>query len=211
MTTDAKGNKINIVTDSNGKFEISNLIYGTYKLVEYEPATGYEESKTEASGIIIDNIASVPVNITNTPISTLISKQDITDEKELPGAHIAVTNEYNELVLEFISGKEPKKFYLGPGKYTITETASPEGYEKIETVFEFEVLESGDIKLLNSKNDKNIKAEKNKIILYNTPIVEVPDTAKSSYIYPLVGGFVTILGILIVYSVIKKSKNKNAI
>jgi len=209
VTSDAKGNKLNIVTDSNGKFEISNLIYGTYKLVEYEPAVGYEKNEVEATGIVIDNTKPIPVNITNTPISTLISKQDISNEKELPGAHISVTNEYNELILEFISGKEPKKFYLGQGKYTITETASPEGYEKMETVFEFEVLESGDIKLLNVKNDKNIKVEKNKIILYNTPIVDVPDTAKSSYIYPLVGGFVTILGVLIVYSVIKKSKNKN--
>lgn len=206
VTKDAKGNTIDIITGVDGTYTISNLVYGTYKLVEYEPATGYENNATEAKDIVIDSITTVPVNLTNTPISTLISKQDIANEKELPGAHIIVTNEYNEPILEFISGEDPKKFYLGPGKYTLVETAAPSGYDRVETVFEFEILDSGDIKLINPQDDRNIKTENNKIILYNTVVVDVPDTGKNSTIFYVIGLIMAITGSAIVLLTLRKQK-----
>lgn len=207
VTKDAKGNTIDIVTLSDGTYTISNLIYGTYKIVEYEPATGYEKNETEATDIVIDSTVTVPVKLTNTPISTLISKQDIANEKELPGAHIVVTNEYNEPILEFVSSENPKKFYLGPGKYTLVETVAPEGYVRVETVFEFEILKNGDIKLINPKEDKNIETEKNKIILYNSPeIVDVPDTGKNIVIFYAIGLTMLIVGAAVILFNIRRQR-----
>ena len=74
-----------------------------------------------------------------------ISKQDITDGKELPGAELRlIDKELGESVDEWISGNSPHYVKgLTPGRwYTLIETTSPRGYEIAESI-DFQVRPDG--------------------------------------------------------------------
>lgn len=74
-----------------------------------------------------------------------ISKQDITTHKELPGAHLTITDETGKVVADWVSTDKP--YYiekLPAGKYTLTEVQAPNGYDKAESIA-FEVLHTGDL------------------------------------------------------------------
>ena len=63
------------------------------------------------------------------------------------------------VVEEWISSDTPYEFELKPGKYTLSETIAPKGYQlKTETV-EFEVYENGEF---------------NEVVMYNSPEI-IPD------------------------------------
>ena len=89
-----------------------------------------------------------------------ISKKDITNDKELPGAHLVVKDKAGKVIDEWVSGKEPHLIEnLEPGKtYYLTETIAPEGYVKSEETVEFTVNEDGSVKT---------------VVMYNTPEKEV--------------------------------------
>lgn len=136
-----------LVTDSQGKIIIDNLLYGKYKIKELVPAPGYIANSEVIEIEILDN--NKTLKITNNPIKTKISKLDLSTGKKLTGAHIAIYDESNNLVYEFDSKKESEEIYLGPGKYILRETVAPNGYDRITRDFNFEVLKNGNIKLLN--------------------------------------------------------------
>ena len=65
----------------------------------------------------------------------LISKTDITTEKELPGARLTVKDMEGNVIEEWVSTEEPHYFEKLPvGTYTLTEVTSPEGYGTAETI-----------------------------------------------------------------------------
>ena len=57
-------------------------------------------------------------------------------------------------VIEFTSSKEGNKFTLAKGKYRISETKAPEGYELTTETGEFEITNQGDIITCNLTNKK---------------------------------------------------------
>ena len=206
VTKNARGQTLNIVTDENGFAAITSIPFGVYKLVETTPAEGYVKETIEMDNIKVSaDMSTVPVNFTNTPIKTIISKQDITSEKELPGAKILITDENNEKVVEFTSSDKPTEIYIGPGKYKLTEVSAPKGYETIKVVFEFEILKSGKAKLLSAEN-KSIKTDNNKITIYDAPIVEVPDTGKMNVTYIFAALIVLIIGGCLVFVALNRAK-----
>ena len=76
-----------------------------------------------------------------------ISKADIANDKEVPGAHIVVKDVTGEVVEEWDSTGEDHYFERLPiGKYTLEETQAPnaDGYVKTSTI-EFEVEDNGHI------------------------------------------------------------------
>jgi hypothetical protein len=77
-------------------------------------------------------------------VDVVISKQDATTSKELPGATLVVKNDAGAIVEggQWISGTTPKTIKLAPGNYTLTEITAPDGYLKAETIA-FTVDESG--------------------------------------------------------------------
>ena len=90
----------------------------------------------EETGKAVGYISTVTGNaeegfiITNTITSVKISKVDITDQKELAGAHIQVIDKDGNVVEEWDSAWEAREVTgLKPGEtYTLRETVAPEGY-----------------------------------------------------------------------------------
>ena len=95
------------------------------------------------------------------PTVIVISKRDITNSEELPGATLIIRDKDGDIVEKWISTNEPKKFASLPvGKYTLEEISSPDGYTLSTEKIEFEVKEDGKIK---------------KVVMYNAP-EEVEET-----------------------------------
>lgn len=106
-----------------------------------------------------------------------ISKKDITDKKELPGAHLQVKDEKGEIVDSWIStSQEHRISHLEVGKkYILEETLAPNGYEKSERV-EFVIKNTGQVQ---------------KVIMYDQPIIQVVKTGD----YTNMDGYL-VLGVL---------------
>ena len=69
-----------------------------------------------------------------------VSKKDITNQKELPGATLVVKDSKGNVIEEWVSTLQPHLIKgLTDGIYTLTETMAPAGYLKAETIaFEIE-------------------------------------------------------------------------
>lgn len=70
---------------------------------------------------------------------TTISKTDIAEGNELPGATLQVIDANGTMIEEWVSGKEPHEIALEEGSYTLHEEIAPEGYLVASDV-EFEVV-----------------------------------------------------------------------
>ena len=156
-----------VVKDANGKEIIKwvssyepkyiELAAGKYTLTETIAPKGYKLS-TETIEFEVKNDGSVtPVVMYNEPNKTgaNISKQDITNKQELPGATLVIKDASGKEIKKWVSTNEPTYFDLTPGKYTLTETIAPKGYKLSTETIEFEVKEDGTI---------------TKVVMYNEPV-----------------------------------------
>ena len=83
----------------------------------------------------------------------MISKTDIATGEELPGATLQIIDANGEMVEEWVSGDEPHYIERIPvGKYTLVETAAPDGY-LISKDVAFEVLATGEVQSVEMKDD----------------------------------------------------------
>ena len=116
------------------------------------------------NNITVEDNVNVRLNVETTIVS--ISKQDITTKKELPGATLVLKDSKGNVIETWVSTDEPHIIYNLPvGKYTLSETKAPEGYELSTETITFEITENG---------------VKKSVIMYNrveeTPEVpEIPD------------------------------------
>lgn len=139
-------------TDSKGYLKFSDLEVGIYLLrvsnyakYEYVEATlitvpTYNEDVQNSMNF---DVTVIPKH---TPFKVSVSKQDITDHKELEGAHLQVTDEKGKIVDEWVSGKEPHMIQnlFCNHTYTLTETIAPKNYKVAQSI-NFKVEESGKI------------------------------------------------------------------
>ena len=98
----------------------------------------------DSSGKLVDG----PIVMKNAPKGHIyISKQDITNNKELKGAELVLKNSKGEIVDSWTSGTTPHpvKVVLSAGEYSLTETAAPEGYEKSTETITFKVNDKGEV------------------------------------------------------------------
>ena len=154
-------------TDSKGMIRVSYLKAGTvYTVKEVRPAPGYEPDPKEYTFTVdekgrIDGEVSSQITISNTPRMADISKKDIVsgpDGDELPGAYMEVRTESGRLIDQWVSGSEPHRIKeLEKGKYILTETASPAGYET-EASVTFEITDEPGVQ---------------KVTMYDSPYREV--------------------------------------
>ena len=145
------------ITDTDGKtvaewltdgtpHYMERIPMGTYTLTETMAPTeqGYvrAESVTFAVGPT-ENIQRVEMKDDFTKVE--ISKADMTDGRELPGAKLKITDASGSTIAEWETNGQPHRIErLKPGDYTLTETAAPAGYLLSEEVH-FTVQETGEI------------------------------------------------------------------
>ena len=73
----------------------------------------------------------------NVKTHVLVSKQDLTGSREIPGAVLQITDQENRIVEEWVSQSTPYEItgVLKPGEtYTLVEKKAPEGYRSAEPV-----------------------------------------------------------------------------
>lgn len=143
---------ISDITDNTGKLTFKELKAGIYLL----RVTDYNEYEYVEPTLIsiptydedVQNSMNFDVTVIpkHTPFKVTVSKQDITDHKELEGAHLQVTDEKGNIVDEWISGKEPHMIQnlFCNHTYTLTETIAPKNYKVAQSI-NFKVEESGKI------------------------------------------------------------------
>ena len=143
---DATVGEYNLSKD--GKLTVSDLPMGVYELQEIATLDGLvldgtkHEVKFEQSDLTT-KVYTVTQNLINKHTEIEISKQDITTNKELPGAHLRledITTGNTMLIEEWVSDLKPHiiKGLIVGHRYRLTETMAPAGY-KIAQSIEFTV------------------------------------------------------------------------
>lgn len=136
------------------------LPLGTITIQETKAPTGYLIDNTlHIRQITSDNSAIESVKtynaptLTNDSTETVISKTDITGEKEIAGAKLVVKDSNGNVVDEWVSTTTPHIIKaLAPGRYTLIETAAPDGYI-IANEVEFTVKSDGTPTKVTIKDD----------------------------------------------------------
>ena len=126
--------------------------------------------------------------------SVKISKVDATTGEELAGATLVVKDANGTEIDRWVSTDEPH--YIDPikeGKYTLTETIAPEGYQMQTSSIEFSVT-------------KGLTTE---VEMQNVPEIDVPDTSIDIPIsIYIVGAIVFIIGVGLIVISVKKPRHE---
>lgn len=134
-------------TDSENPKKFTGLNIGeTYTISEVNAPEGYKVAADTKVTIKSSEAVTIKVyNSKNTPI--VISKKDITNEKELAGAHLVVKDSLGKVIDEWVSETTPHYITkeLTPGIYYLTETIAPEGYALSSSTVEFTVDKDGKV------------------------------------------------------------------
>lgn len=158
--TSADGTVIDEWVSSDKPHIITHLPAGYYTIHEVAAPDGYiiatDISVTidEKGRIFVDNTEVTAQSTDGRPLIVMvdeatkveISKQDITNEEELPGAQLQVLDG-TEIIDEWVSGNEPHYIEgkLVAGKtYTLRETIAPNGYALTSDI-EFTVNSDGSV------------------------------------------------------------------
>ncbi|HBC2034693.1 TPA: Cys-Gln thioester bond-forming surface protein [Clostridium perfringens] len=131
---------------------------GKYEFRETQAPEGYELS-TEVGTFEIKDGEITKANLKNERTTGVLefTKTDVATGEVLEGAKIKIEcleGLEQGKVIEFISSKEGNKFTLAKGKYRISETQAPNGYELTTETGEFEITEHGQIIKCNLTNKK---------------------------------------------------------
>lgn len=179
--SDVKGAKLQ-VKNANGKVidswttdgkahSVTNLSEGTYTLEETQAPDGYILSNTKTkftvdeSGEVkgTDGKRIITLDVKNTKNSVSISKQDVTTNKEVPGATLILKDEKGNKVYTWVSTDKPHVIKgITAGSYELEETIAPNGYVISKETVKFTINNNGKVV---DKNGKEI----DKVIMYNTP------------------------------------------
>ena len=194
---DANGKQIEKWVSTNEPKYIEGLAAGNYTLCETQAPNGYvlatecikftvKEDGTMSTVVMYNKKQSVPEQPKEFDVK--ISKQDIANKQELPGATLVVKDSEGKELYRGVSTNEPKYIKLEAGTYTLTEIQAPEGYILSTEVITFTVKADGTV-------DKDV-------IMYNTKAVDVPITASN------VSTLVYLVGILgAIFGFVKVVKN----
>ena len=132
------------ISDETGCFEFTEIPYGEYVICEIQAPDGYIFSDKQYPVTINEDGDTVEITAENEAITVEISKQDIYGS-ELAGAEMQLVDENGEVIDEWVSdGTNHVVTELPVGKYTLKETAAPDGYI-IATDISFEVFADGSV------------------------------------------------------------------
>ncbi|WP_283705493.1 SpaA isopeptide-forming pilin-related protein [Clostridium perfringens] len=131
---------------------------GKYTFEEISAPNGYEINKEIGTFEIKDGqVTKANLKDERTTGVLEFTKTDVATGEILEGAKIKIEcleGLDQGKVIEFTSSKEGNKFTLAKGKYRISETQAPNGYELTTETGEFEITEHGQIVKCNLTNKK---------------------------------------------------------
>ena len=166
---------------------------GKYQIVEVKAPTGYLLDSTPVDVEFTYEGQQTPwqvVDGTNTNLRTSvdISKQDITNGKELPGAKLEIRDTDGNLVEGWTSTKTPhtvRGLELEKA-YTLTETRAPDGYAEAESIV-FKLVQNG-IEQVNEvyvkSNDGWVKLDDATVIMQDAPVLDIDKTDIAGNLLP---------------------------
>ena len=179
--------------DPAGPRSTSRENSGRYRIVEITAPAGYllDSTPMEVSFTYEgQQIAWQVVDGTNTNLRTTvdISKQDITNGKELPGAKLEIRDTDGNLVEGWTSTKTShtvRGLELEKA-YTLTETRAPDGYTEAESIV-FKLVQEGNEQsnIVYVKSDDDwVKLNDATVIMQDAPVLDIDKTDIAGNLLP---------------------------
>ncbi len=150
--TDEDGNTVDEWVSKEEAHIIKGLIVGKkYKMTETKPADGYVTA--ESIEFTVENTKEVQKHQMLDDVTKVeISKKDITDSSEVPGAKLIILDKDGKKVESWTSKDKPHMVEKLPvGKYTLREEQAPDGYLIAEDV-KFTVKDTGKVQKVKMKD-----------------------------------------------------------
>ncbi|MFZ7805726.1 SpaA isopeptide-forming pilin-related protein [Bacillus thuringiensis] len=180
-----------VVTDKEGKANVSDLSVGKYKLVETKSLPGYKNLAEPVPFEITKGMTkALVIKVENEQLdkgSVEITKIDKDSQKVLEGVVFEVQDEQGKVVTEVKTDKDGKAKIsdLSVGKYKLVETKSLPGYKKLTEPVSFEIkkgmTEVLSLKVENEQLDKGsveiTKVDKDNKKALKGVVFEVQDEA----------------------------------
>ena len=179
--------------DPAGPRSTSRENSGRYRIVEITAPAGYLLDSTPVDVEFTyegQQIAWQVVDGTNTNLRTSvdISKQDITNGKELPGAKLEIRDTDGNLVEGWTSTKTPhtvRGLELEKA-YTLTETRAPDSYAEAENIV-FKLVQEGNEQsniVYVKSNDAWVKLDDATVIMQDAPVLDIDKTDIAGNLLP---------------------------
>ena len=201
---DSQDNVVDEWVSDGTNHVVTELPAGDYTLKEIAAPDGYVIANdirftVDVYGnVTVENVDATAVSENGNPLVVMIddttkvqiSKQDITTGEELPGATLQIIDEDGNVVEEWVSTTEPhfiEAELIAGEKYTLHETAAPDGYVIANDV-EFIVNADGTV---------------TKVVMYDelTPVTNTPytgDNHSNFAAFAMLGAASVIIAILII-------------
>ena len=179
--------------DPAGPRSTSRENSGRYRIVEITAPAGYLLDSTPVDVEFTyegQQIAWQVVDATNTNLRTSvdISKQDITNGKELPDAKLEIRDADGNLVEGWTSTKTPhtvRGLELEKA-YTLTETRAPDSYAEAENIV-FKLVQEGNEQsniVYVKSNDAWVKLDDATVIMQDAPVLDIDKTDIAGNLLP---------------------------
>ena len=171
-----------------------------YRLKEAAPPDGY--------GYALDMIFTVhedgavgEIRMEDRPTRLIVSKKDITNGEELPGAHLQILDQKGTVVEEWISGDTPHEItgkLQADQTYTLRETIPADGFV-IAHEITFTISHDGSVDYVEMEDDTTkVRIYKNRYVEEATPSDALPATPSDAedeepQVIPVAGAVLQIL------------------
>ena len=179
--------------DPAGPRSISRENSGRYRIVEVKAPAGYLLDSTPVDVEFTyegQHVAWQIVDGANTNLRTTvdISKQDITNGKELPGAKLEIRDADGNLVEGWTSGKVPHtvRGLELEKEYTLTEKRAPDGYAEAESIV-FKLVQEGTEQVNEvyvKSEDDWVKLDDATVIMQDAPVLDIDKTDIADNLLP---------------------------
>lgn len=150
--TDEDGNTVDEWVSKEEAHIIKGLIVGKkYKMTETKPADGYVTA--ESIEFTVENTKEVQKHQMLDDVTKVeISKKDIADSSEVPGAKLIILDKDGKKIESWTSTDKPHMVEKLPvGEYTLREEQAPDGYLIAEDV-KFTVKDTGKVQKVKMKD-----------------------------------------------------------
>ena len=143
----ADGEITRLVVDELGMFQVLQLPYGDYHLVEVKAPTRYALDPTPHAFTLDEQEGELELNAINSLLKVTLEKTDLVTGEPVAGAVIQIRNKENVKVYEVATDANGQAKIEGipPGAYTFKEVLVPEGYIANDETFTFSIDSHGEV------------------------------------------------------------------